>query len=131
MNQVFIGIIIVLGLGSYWLYSENVTLKANNAALEGAVEMQKEAINTITKDFELQSTQLNEMTIKSQAAQRELNRYTQFIQEYKLTAKVLEDPEGMQRKINNGTKHIFEDIEKLSDTVDSLDDGLQLQSSGH
>ena len=130
MNQVFIGIIIVLGLGSYWLYSENVTLKANNAALEGAVEMQKEAINTITKDFELQSTQLNEMTIKSQAAQRELNRYTQFIQEYKLTAKVLEDPEGMQRKINNGTKHIFEDIEKLSDTVDNLDDGLQLQHSG-
>ena len=130
MNQVFIGIIIVLGLGSYWLYSENVTLKANNAALEGAVEMQKEAINTITKDFELQSTQLNEMTIKSQAAQRELNRYTQFIQDYKLTAKVLEDPEGMQRKINNGTKHIFEDIEKLSDTVDNLDDGLQLQSTG-
>ena len=130
MNQVFIGIIIVLGLGSYWLYSENVTLKANNAALEGAVEMQKEAINTITKDFELQSTQLNEMTLKSQAAQRELNRYTQFIQDYKLTAKVLEDPEGMQRKINNGTKHIFEDIEKLSDTVDSLDDGLQLQSTG-
>ena len=130
MNQVFIGIIIVLGLGSYWLYSENVTLKANNAALEGAVEMQKEAINTITKDFELQSTQLNEMTIKSQAAQRELNRYTQFIQDYKLTAKVLENPEEMQRKINNGTKHIFEDIEKLSDTVDSLDDGLQLQSTG-
>ena len=130
MNQVFIGIIIVLGLGSYWLYSENVTLKANNAALEGAVEMQKETINTITKDFELQSTQLNEMTLKSQAAQRELNRYTQFIQDYKLTAKILEDPEGMQRKINNGTKHIFEDIEKLSDTVDNLDDGLQLQPTG-
>ena len=130
MNQVFIGIIIVLGLGSYWLYSENVTLKANNAALEGAVEMQKETINTIKNDFELQSTQLNEMTLKSQAAQRELNRYTQFIQDYKLTAKVLEDPEGMQRKINNGTKHIFEDIEKLSNTVDNLDDGLQLQPTG-
>ena len=130
MNQVFIGIIIVLGLGSYWLYSENVTLKANNAALEGAVEMQKETINTIKNDFELQSTQLNEMTLKSQAAQRELNRYTQFIQDYKLTAKILEDPEGMQRKINNGTKHIFEDIEKLSDTVDNLDDGLQLQPTG-
>ena len=130
MNQVFIGIIIVLGLGSYWLYSENVTLKANNAALEGAVEMQKETINTIKNDFELQSTQLNEMTLKSQAAQRELNRYTQFIQDYKLTAKVLENPEEMQRKINNGTKHIFEDIEKLSSTVDDLDDGLQLQPTG-
>jgi len=130
MNQVLIGILLVLGIFSYYLYSENATLKANNLALEGAVETQKEAMETMKNDFELQTTQLNEMTIKSQAAQRELNRYTQFIQEYKLTAKVLEDPEGMQRKINNGTKHIFEDIEKLSDTVDNLDDGLQLQHSG-
>ena len=127
MNQVFIGIIIVLGLGSYWLYNENVTLKANNSALEGAVEIQKVAMETIQNDFELQTTQLNELTIKSQKAERELNRYTQFIKDYKLTAKILEDPVEMQRKINNGTKHIFEDIEKLSNTVDNLDDGLQLQ----
>jgi len=130
MNQVFIGIIIVLGLGSYWLYSENVTLKANNAALEGAVETQKVAMETIRNDFELQTTQLKELTIKSQKAERELNRYTQFIKDYKLTAKILEDPVEMQRKINNGTKHIFEDIEKLSSTVDNLDDGLQLQPTG-
>ena len=130
MNQVLIGILLVLGIFSYYLYSENATLKANNLALEGAIETQKEAMETMKNDFELQTTQLNEMTMKSQAAQRELNRYPQFIQEYKLTAKVLEDPEGMQRKINNGTKHIFEDIEKLSDTVDNLDDGLQLQHSG-
>ena len=130
MNQMLIGILLVLGIASYWLYSENATLKANNLALEGAIETQKEAMETMKNDFELQTTQLNEMTMKSQAAQRELNRYTQFIQEYKLTAKVLEDPEGMQRKIKNGTKHIFEDIEKLSDTVDNLDDGLQLQHSG-
>ena len=130
MNQVLIGILLVLGIFSYYLYSENATLKANNLALEGAIETQKEAMETMMNDFDLQTTQLNEMTMKSQAAQRELNRYTQFIQEYKLTAKVLEDPEGMQRKINNGTKHIFEDIEKLSDTVDNLDDGLQLQHSG-
>ena len=130
MNQVLIGILLVLGIFSYYLYSENATLKANNLALEGAIETQKEAMETMKNVFELQTTQLNEMTMKSQATQRELNRYTQFIQEYKLTAKVLEDPEGMQRKINNGTKHIFEDIEKLSDTVDNLDDGLQLQHSG-
>ena len=130
MNLVLIGILLVLGIFSYYLYSENATLKANNIALEGAIATQKEAMETMKNDFELQTTQLNEMTLKSQAAQKELNRYTQFIQDYKLTAKVLEDPEGMQRKINNGTKHIFEDIEKLSDTVDNLDDGLQLQHSG-
>ena len=123
MNQVFIGIIIVLGLGSYWLYSENTTLKANNAALEGAVEEQKLAMESIQKAFTLQTEQLNEMTIKSQAAQRELNRYSDFIRNYQLTAKILNDPVDMERKINNGTKHIFEDIEKLSNVVDDLDDG--------
>ncbi len=130
MNQLFIGIILVLGLTTYWLYSENITLKTNNAALEGAVATQQEAIETMEKDFENQAAQLQDMTLKSQAAQRELNRYTDFIRNYKLTAKILENPVEMERKINNGTKHIFEDIEKLSDTVDNLDDGLQLQSTG-
>tara|TARA_R110000824_G_scaffold326395_2_gene513318 strand:+ start:32 stop:427 length:396 start_codon:yes stop_codon:yes gene_type:complete len=131
MNQVLIGILLVLGIFSYYLYSENITLKANNLALEGAIETQKEAMEVMKGDFELQSTQLNELSLKSQAAQRELNRYSQFISEYKLTAKILENPTEMERKINNGTKHIFEDIEKLSGTVDDLDSGLQLQPSGH
>ena len=130
MNQLFIGIILVLGLTTYWLYSENITLKTNNAALEGAVATQQEAMETMEKDFENQAAQLQDMTLKRQAAQRELNRYTDFIRNYKLTAKILENPVEMERKINNGTKHIFEEIEKLSDTVDNLDDGLQLQSTG-
>ena len=127
MNQVLIGIILVLGLGGYWLYQENVTLKANNLALEGAIATQQEALDTMTNDFALQTTQLNEMTIKSQNAQRELNRYSEFIRNYELSAKILGDPVDMQRKINNGTKHIMEDIEALSVIVDDLDDGLQLQ----
>ena len=127
MNQFLIGIIIVLGLGGYWLYNENVTLKANNLALEGAVATQEEALSNLQSDFALQTTQLNEMTVKSQAAQRELNRYSEFIRNYELSAKIMGDPVEMQRKINNGTKHIMEDIEKLSVVVDDLDDGLQLQ----
>ena len=128
MNQVFIGIIIVLGLGGYWLYQENVTLKANNLALEGAVATQQEALETMQNDFTLQTEQMQIMTQKSQAAQRELNRYSEFIRNYELSAKIMGDPVEMQRKINNGTKHIMEDIESLSSIVDDLDDGLQLQS---
>ena len=131
MNQLYIGIIIVLGLGSYYLYQQNQVLTANNMQLEGAIATQEEAIATMKKDFTLQAEQLQVMTQKSQAAQRELNRYTQFIQNYQLTAKILENPVEMQRKINNGTKHIMEDIEKLSDTIDNLDDGLQLQPNSN
>ena len=131
MNQFLIGIIIVLGLGGYWLYNENVTLKANNLALEGAVATQQEALETMTNDFALQTQQLNEMTVKSQQAQRELNRYSEFIRNYELSAKIMGDPVEMQRKINNVTKHIMEDIEKLSVVVDDLDDGLQLQPNSN
>ena len=131
MQQTFIGIIIMLGLSTYYLYNQNQILQTNNSVLEGAVATQEEAIKTIQKDFEMQTQQLQDLSVKSQAAQRELNRYTQFIQNYELTAKILSNPIEMQRKINNGTKHIMEDIEKLSDTVDSLDDGLQLQPNSN
>ena len=131
MQQIFIGIILVLGLGCYWLYQENTTLKSNNLALEGAIATQEEAITSLQNDFVLQTTELQNMTVKSQEAQRELNRYTQFIKDYELSAKILADPTEMERKINNGTKHIMEEIEKLSNVVDDLDDGLQLQPNSN
>ena len=127
MQQFLLALLLVLGGLSYYLWNENGVLKANNAKLEIAIQTQEEAIATLQNDFALQSTQLNEMTVKSQAAQRELNRYSDFIRNYRLTAKILDNPVEMERKINNGTKHIMEDIEELSTIVDDLDDGLQLQ----
>ena len=129
MNQLLIGILLILGMSTYYFYSENQKLAANNMALEGAIATQEAALESLQNDFTTQTTQLQEQTKKSQAAQRELNRYSNFIKNYKLSAKILENPVEMERKINNGTKHAFEDIEKLRDTVDDLDDGLQLQST--
>ena len=131
MNQMLLAFCLVLGGTSYWLYTENETLKVNNAKLEGAVATQEEAIATMQADFSMQTEMLQAQTLRSQEIQRELNRYSDFIKNYKLTAKILEDPVEMERKINNGTKHAFESIEKLSATVDDLDDGLQLQPTGN
>ena len=129
MQQFLLALLLVLGGLSYYLWNENGVLKENNAKLEIAIQTQEEAINNLQNDFALQTTQLNEMTVKSQAAQRELNRYNEFIRNYELSDKIMNDPVEMQRKINNGTKHIMEDIEGLSVVVDDLDDGLQLQST--
>ena len=127
MQQFLLALLLVLGGLSYYLWNENGVLKENNAKLEIAIQTQEEAIATLQSDFALQTTQLNEMTVKSQQAQRELNRYSEFIRNYELSAKIMGDPVEMQRKINNGTKHIMEDIEGISVIVDDLDDGLQLQ----
>ena len=131
MSKVLVGIVLVLLAISYYLYNQNQILQSNNIALEGAIATQEEAIKSIQADFELQTQQLQDLNVKSQKAQRELNRYTQFIQNYELASKILADPVEMERKINNGTKHIMEDIEKISTTVDGLDNGLQLQSNSN
>lgn len=131
MSKVLLGIISVLLIGLYYFFSQNQILVANNSKLQNAIVTQEETIKTIQKDFNNQAKQLQDMTIRSQAAQRELNRYTQFIQNYQLTAKILSDPVEMERKINNGTKHIMEDIEKISVTIDDLDSGLQLQPTSN
>jgi hypothetical protein len=131
VSKVLLGVISVLLIGLYYFFSQNQILVANNSKLQNAVVTQEETIKTIQKDFNNQAKQLQDMTIRSQAAQRELNRYTQFIQNYQLTAKILSDPVEMERKINNGTKHIMEDIEKISVTIDDLDSGLQLQPASN
>ena len=131
MQQFLLALLLVLGGLSYYLWNENGVLKENNAKLEIAIQTQEEAISNLQNDFALQTTQLNEMTVKSQQAQRELNRYNEFIRNYELSAKIMGDPVEMQRKINNGTKHIMEDIEALSVIVDDLDDGLQLQPNSN
>tara|TARA_R110002012_G_scaffold204601_1_gene374351 strand:- start:203 stop:598 length:396 start_codon:yes stop_codon:yes gene_type:complete len=131
MSKVLIGVVFVLAGISYYLFTQNQTLTANNLALEGAIATQEEAIESLQNDFALQTGELKKLSLKNQAAEKELNRYTKFIQNYELTAKILKDPIEMERKINNGTKHIMEDIEKLSTIVDDLDDGLQLQPASN
>ena len=131
MSKVLVGVVAVLLAVSYYLYSQNQILQTNNAVLEGAVATQEEAIKSIQADFELQTQQLQDLSLKSQKAQRELSRYTQFIQNYELASKILADPVEMERKINNGTKHIMENIEQISSTIDGLDNGLQLQPTAN
>ena len=128
MNQLLIGIILVLGLGGYWLYNENVTLKANNLALEGAVATQEAAMKNMQNDFALQTTQLNDLQKKSQEAQKEMNRYLDIFKRHNLTKLAAAKPGLLEPRINNGTKDVFDSIEEISRTIDSLDNGVELQS---
>tara|TARA_R100000541_G_scaffold51849_2_gene59426 strand:- start:603 stop:998 length:396 start_codon:yes stop_codon:yes gene_type:complete len=127
MQQVLIGIILVLGLSSYWLYNENVTLKTNNQVLEGAVETQKETIATIQKDFALQATSLLELQGRNQEIQQEMTRYLDIFKRHDLTKLAAAKPGLIEPRVNKGTKNVFDSIEEDSRNIDNLDDGLQLQ----
>ena len=129
MNQLLIGIIIVLSLGSYYLYNQNQILQANNAQLETAVATQEEVIATMQNDFALQTAQLGELQKKSQEAQKEMNRYLDIFKRHNLTKLAAAKPGLLEPRINKGTKNVFDSIEEISRDIDALDNGVELQSN--
>ena len=129
MSKVLIGIILVMSLITFYLYNQNKTLTANNIALEGAVATQEEAIKSLQNDFTLQTNSLLELQGKNQAIQQEMSRYLDIFKRHNLTKLAAAKPGLIEPRVNKGTKDVFDSIEEDSRNIDSLDDGLQLQSS--
>jgi len=128
MSKVLIGIIVVLGLSSYLLWNENSKLSALNQAFELRNQEQKLAIESLQNDFALQTEGLLEIQARNQEIQQEMSRYLDIFKRHDLTRLAAAKPGLIQPRINKGTKDVFDSIEKDSRNIDSLDDGLQLQS---
>ena len=122
MQQMLIGIILVLGLGSYYLYNQNQVLSANNLALEGAVEEQKQAMDAMKESFEKQGKSLQNMMRKSAQIEQEMNQYLDIFRRHNLNQLAVAKPGMIEKRVNNATKQVFESIENDSKELDSLDD---------
>jgi len=129
MSKVLIGIILVMSLITFYLYNQNKTLTANNMALEGAVATQEEAIQSLQNDFQLQTTSLLELQSKNQKIEQEMSRYLDIFKRHNLTKLAAAKPGLIEPRVNKGTKDVFDSIEEDSRNIDSLDNGLQLQSA--
>ena len=129
MNQFFIAIILVLGLGSYYLYNENQTLKANNIKLEGAVQMQEEAISSLQNDFTKQTQALTSLQSKNNEIELEMNRYLDIFKRHNLTKLAAAKPGLIETRANKATKEVFDGIEQDSRDIDAADDGIIVQST--
>lgn len=127
MNQFFMAIILVLGLGSWYLWNENQTLKANNIKLEGAVQMQEEAIASLQNDFAKQTTALNNLQSKNNEIELEMNRYLDIFKRHNLTKLAAAKPGLIEPRVNKATKEVFDGIEQDSRDIDAADDSLIVQ----
>jgi len=128
MQQFFIGIILVLGLGCYWLYNENETLKANNAQLEIGIQTQEQTIESLQNDMALRGQSLLDLQKKNNEIQGEMNRYLDIFKRHNLTKLAAAKPGLIETRVNKATKEVFDGIEQDSRDIDMLDDGVQLQS---
>ena len=130
MNQLLMGIILILGIGGYILYTQNENLKAENLAYEVRDQEQKMAIESLQNDFAVQTTALTDMQKKNNEIEGEMNRYLDIFKRHNLSKLAAAKPGMIEPRANNATKEVFDSIEADSRVIDSLDDDLELQPTG-
>jgi len=107
----FIGIILVLGLGSYYLYDQNQTLTANNQKLEYAIEEQTKALETLRESYERQGQSLMNMSRRNAEIEAEKAEYLAIFSRHNLDMLALKKPGLMSNRFNNGSEQVMESIE--------------------
>ena len=122
MQQFFIAIIFILGLTSWWLYSENQVLTMNNMQLEVAIKQQEEAITAIKESYEKQGKALNQLSSKNAQIEAEMNGYLDIFRRHNLNKRAIAKPGLIEKQANDVTSAVFRSIENDSKELDSLDD---------
>ena len=122
MSKVLMGIILVMGIGSYFLYNQYEAVKAENVALTFAVEEQKKTIEVIRENFERQGKALNNLTARNAEIEGEMTRYLDIFKRHNLNKLAIAKPGLIEKRVNDGTAKIFITIENDSKILDNLDD---------
>ena len=122
MHQLFIGIIVAMALGGYFLYQQNESLKIENLAFQVRDQEQQATIKAQQESFERQSSALNNMTARNAEIEGEMNRYLDIFKRHNLNKLAIAKPGLIEKRVNDGTKKVFETIEEDSKSLDNLDD---------
>ena len=111
MQQVLIGIILILGLGGYWLYNENQTLTANNMKLEAAVIEQQAAMEALRESYEKQGQALMNMIRKNAEIEAEKAEYLAIFARHNLDMLAIKKPGLIENRFNDASQLVMEGIE--------------------
>jgi len=122
MNQLFVGIILVMGLGGYFLYQQNESLKIENLAFQVRDQEQQATIKAQQESFEKQSKALNNLTSRNAEIEGEMTRYLDIFKRHNLNKLAIAKPGLIEKRVNDGTAKIFITIENDSKMLDNLDD---------
>ena len=120
MNQLFIGIILILGLGGWWLYNENQTLTANNIKLEAAVEEQKQAMAVMKEQYEKQGKALMNMSRQNAQIEKEKAEYLAIFSRHNLDLLALKKPGLMELRFNDASEKVMEGLEDDTEELYNL-----------
>ena len=111
MQQFFLAIILVLGLGSWYLYNQNQTLTENNIKLEGALEEQTKAMETLRESYEKQGKSLMNMSRRNAEIEAEKAEYLAIFSRHNLDLLALKKPGMIETRMNDASEKVMEGIE--------------------
>ena len=120
MQQILIGIILILGLGGWWLYNENQTLTENNIKLESAVQEQQETIAQIQEQYEKQGKSLMQMSRKNAEIEAEKAEYLAIFARHNLDNLALRKPGLMENRFNKASEQVMEGLEDDTEVLYNL-----------
>lgn len=120
MNQALITIILVLGLGSYYLYTQNETLKENNQKLEYAVAEQQAAMEALRESYEKQGKSLLNMSRRNAEIEQEKAEYLAIFSRHNLDLLALKKPGLIENRFNTGSEDVMETMEDETEELYKL-----------
>jgi hypothetical protein len=120
MQQFLLIALVILGGASYWLYTENQTLKENNVKLELAIQQQEEAMTAIRESYERQGQSLLTMQSRNAQIEQEMNSYLDIFKRHNLDKLAQAKPGLITTRVNKGTQQVFESIENDSKELEAL-----------
>ena len=103
------------------LEKNNVVLKENSVRLETALERETTSREQAEKNLKVQLEAVGKLTEKNSAMQEEMDDYLSIFKRHDLTKLARVKPGLIEPRINNGTKKVFEQIEKDSEEVQNAD----------
>ena len=120
MSKALIGIILVLGIGSYFLYQDNLTLKENNFKLEVAVEEQKQTMTVMKEQYEKQGKALLNMSRVNAEIEAEKAEYLSIFSRHNLDMLALKKPGLIEIRFRNASDAVMEGLENDTEKLYKL-----------
>ena len=114
-----LGLIGGVGYGVYHYYTDTqariAILTENSAKLEQATSSQKQTIETLIADAEKYQQLNKELNTKLEAANDYKNDLISKLRKHDLSRLSQQKPGLVEKRINNGTKKLFESFESITD----------------
>ena len=111
MNQLTIGLLVALGLLTFFLYTQNETLKENNIKLENALEEQTQAMAAMKESYEKQGQALLNMSRKNAEIEAEKAEYLAIFSRHNLDMLALKKPGLIENRFNGASEKVMEGLE--------------------